>query len=82
MISYIVFGKDVKKGEYFNKTLLLSELNGSNGFIINGTLSMSNDTRTFLGYAVAGGGDINGDSIDDIVISVNINEIEQKKTAS
>ena len=79
---YIVFGKDVRKGEYFNKTFSLSELDGSNGFIINGTLPMNNDTMTFLGYAVAGGGDINGDSIDDIVISVSIEKIEQKKTAA
>ena len=76
---YIVFGKDVKKGEHFNKTLLLSELNGSNGFIINSTLPMNNNAKILLGDVIAGGGDINGDSIDDIVISMTINDIEQKK---
>ena len=79
---YIVFGKDVKKGDHFNKTLSLSELNGSNGFIINGTLLMKNNATAFLGYAVAGGGDINGDSIDDVVISMSTNQVKQKKTAT
>ena len=81
-ICYIVFGKDVRKGNHFNKTLSLSEINGSNGFMINGTLSENNNTKTNLGYAVAGGGDINGDSIDDVVIGVTINDIRQKRTAT
>ena len=78
---YIVFGKDIRKGECFNKTLSLAELNGSNGFIINGTSSaVNNDIKILLGYVVAGGGDINGDSIDDVVIGVNINNTQQKET--
>ena len=81
-VSYIVFGNNVRKGDHFNKTLSLSELNGSNGFIINGTLPTNNDIRTILGYAIAGGGDINGDNIDDVVIGVTINDIEQKKIAA
>jgi hypothetical protein len=41
----------------------LSDLDGSNGFVING-LNQSN----YLGYAVSNAGDINGDGIDDLII--------------
>ncbi|MEQ9000487.1 MAG: integrin alpha [Coleofasciculus sp. B1-GNL1-01] len=43
--------------------LNLSELDGSNGFVINGI-----DQRDRSGRSVSGAGDINGDGIDDLII--------------
>jgi hypothetical protein len=60
--TYVVFGNS----EGFNASLELSELNGSNGFVINGI-----DVVDFSGYSVSGAGDINGDGIDDLIIGAN-----------
>ncbi len=58
--SYVVFGgTDV--GE--SGSLELSELDGTNGFVING---IDQDDRS--GYSVSNAGDINGDGIDDLII--------------
>ncbi len=46
-----------------NAVLNLSELNGSNGFVINGI-----DESDRSGYSVSSAGDINGDGIDDLII--------------
>jgi hypothetical protein len=43
--------------------LNLSELDGSNGFVINGI-----NPGESLGFSVSNAGDINGDGIDDLVI--------------
>ncbi len=51
--TYIVFGNS---GD-FDATLNLSQLDGSNGFVINGSTA-----------SVSGAGDINGDGIDDLII--------------
>lgn len=56
--SYVVFGSD----QGFNENLNLSELDGNNGFTINGGV------RDFSGYSVSEAGDINGDGIDDLII--------------
>jgi hypothetical protein len=58
--SYVVFGST----SGFAPTLNLSDLNGANGFTING-IAEGNQT----GNSVSGIGDINGDGIDDLVIS-------------
>ncbi|MEH1787453.1 MAG: Ig-like domain-containing protein [Nostoc sp.] len=58
--SYVVFGN--KNG--FSSSLNLSSLNGSNGFIINGIA-----TADQSGNSVSSAGDINGDGIDDLIIS-------------
>lgn len=42
----------------------LSNLNGTNGFIINGI-----DSYDFSGYSVSDAGDINGDGINDLILS-------------
>ena len=47
----------------FNATLELGDLNGSNGFTINGTFAYDNS-----GNVVSAAGDINGDGIDDVII--------------
>ena len=58
--SYVVFGgKNIGSGGSLN----LSDLNGTNGFIINGIAK--DDT---LGYSVSNAGDINNDGIDDLII--------------
>ncbi|MCW5312520.1 hypothetical protein GTQ43_01210 [Nostoc sp. KVJ3] len=56
--SYVVFGST----NGFNASLNLSDLNGSNGFAING-----NDTDS-LGNSVSSAGDVNGDNIADLII--------------
>jgi hypothetical protein len=57
--SYVVFGK----GGVFDPSLNLYDLDGSNGFVING-LSIYDR----LGSSVSGTGDVNGDGFDDLII--------------
>ena len=57
--SYVVFGSD----EGLTNPLNLSGLDGSNGFVINGSSAYD-----FSGTSVSAAGDINGDDIDDLVI--------------
>jgi len=57
--SYVVFGNSAG----FAGVVELSDLNGSNGFVLNG--EAENDLS---GSAVSNAGDINGDGIDDLVI--------------
>jgi hypothetical protein len=58
--SYVVFGgTSVGSSGNFN----LAELNGSNGFVINGI-----GVDDGAGYSVSGAGDINGDGIADLII--------------
>jgi Ca2+-binding RTX toxin-like protein len=58
--TYVVFGSRSS----FNSNLNLSDLNGSNGFRLNGI-----NTLDSLGRSVSMGGDINGDGYDDLIIS-------------
>ncbi|MCC5660634.1 hypothetical protein LC608_27375 [Nostoc sp. XA010] len=58
--SYVVFGR--KEG--FGAQLNLFNLNGTNGFAING---INSDDRS--GYSLSSAGDINGDGIDDLIIA-------------
>jgi Ca2+-binding RTX toxin-like protein len=60
--SYVVFGK----GGGFASTLNLSDLNGSNGFKINGIT-----TSDHSGFSVSGAGDVNGDGFDDLIIGAH-----------
>ncbi|MBE7381225.1 MAG: FG-GAP repeat protein [Leptolyngbya sp. SIO1E4] len=57
--SYVVFGSD----QGFSDSLELSDLDGSNGFVINGI-----DANDASGFSVSGAGDLNGDGIDDLII--------------
>ena len=57
--TYVVFGHEEK----FGKTLALSELNGLNGFVIQGGYE---DDHT--GHTVSTAGDINGDGYSDLLI--------------
>jgi len=54
---YVVFGY----GKSLGASLDLSNLNGTNGFTINGI-----DSRDFSGFATSSVGDINGDASDFI----------------
>jgi Ca2+-binding RTX toxin-like protein len=58
--SYVVFGSP----EAFPASFKLSELNGTNGFAINGIAEYN-----FSGFSVSSAGDFNGDGIDDLIIS-------------
>ncbi len=57
--SYVVFGRSGA----FQASMELSDLDGSNGFMING---INIDDKS--GSAVSNAGDINGDGIDDVII--------------
>src|SRR4028119_924423 len=56
--SYVVFGSN----SGFAAGLNLWDLNGSNGFAINGIV-----TNHLSGYSVSSAGDVNGDGIDDLI---------------
>ena len=58
--SYVVFGND---DDAFAATMNLSELDGSDGFRINGE-----SARDGSGYSVSSAGDFNGDGYDDVII--------------
>lgn len=58
-----------------NSTFNLSDLNGTNGFIINGT-----QTIGYLGVSVSNAGDINNDGIDDLIIGANFADTSDGKT--
>ncbi|NRA58308.1 MAG: FG-GAP repeat protein [Phycisphaerales bacterium] len=59
--SYVVFGRG--PGDPFPATFQLADLDGNNGFRIDGGAASD-----FSGAAVAAAGDVNGDGIDDVVI--------------
>lgn len=67
--SYVIFGS----AQGFPRSLLVSDLNGRNGFTIEGA---GPDEQ--LGALVRAAGDVNGDGIDDIIVGgENINEAGQ-----
>ncbi|HEX8318413.1 cadherin-like domain-containing protein, partial [Longimicrobium sp.] len=57
--SYVVFGSNSGFGAGLN----LEELNGSNGFAINGIAA-----DDLSGWSVSSAGDVNGDGFDDLII--------------
>lgn len=59
--SYVVFGGSALS--VANAVLVLSELNGTNGFVINGI-----SRNDLSGLSVSGAGDFNGDGVDDLLI--------------
>ncbi len=56
---YVVYGSALG----FSSTLAVRDLDGTNGFVINGL-----DAADQIGASVAGGGDFNGDGLADIAI--------------
>jgi Ca2+-binding RTX toxin-like protein len=61
--TYVVFGGTTLGGD---GTLNLSDLDGSNGFVINGFVAGEES-----GYSIKGLGDISGDGIDDVIIGTS-----------
>ncbi|MCC5616119.1 hypothetical protein LC605_13790 [Nostoc sp. CHAB 5836] len=57
--SYVVFGKSTG----FDATLNLSDLNGTNGFTINGIAA-----GDWSGFSASSAGDVNNDGIADLII--------------
>ncbi len=57
--SYVVFGSQTE----FDPNVDLSNLDGTNGFVINGV-----HARGLSGISVSEAGDVNGDGIDDVII--------------
>ena len=62
-ISYVLFGRDTSIQGNFPSTLVVSSLNGANGFRLDGE-----NTFDFSGASVSAAGDFNGDGIDDVII--------------
>ncbi|BBK41322.1 hypothetical protein STVA_13420 [Allostella vacuolata] len=62
--TYVVFGK----ADGFVSPLEVSDLDGSNGFVIRGEYDPQSFNGTYSGWSVGPAGDVNGDGVDDIVI--------------
>ncbi|ELS01741.1 FG-GAP repeat protein [Xenococcus sp. PCC 7305] len=62
--SYVVFGSNTINS---SSILELSDLNGSNGFVINGI-----DLFDRSGNAISNAGDVNADGIDDLIIGASV----------
>jgi hypothetical protein len=61
--SYVVFGKDTALAGPFPPAFDLATLNGTNGYTITGVA-----TGDLSGFSVASPGDINNDTVNDILI--------------
>ncbi|MDB5472530.1 MAG: Ca2+-binding protein toxin-related [Caulobacter sp.] len=61
--SYVVFGRNTAADGAFGADLIVSALDGQNGFRINGVAA-----GDASGFSVASAGDINGDGLDDLII--------------
>ena len=61
--SYVVFGRNTAQTGPFPASLNLSDLDGTNGFRLNGVAALD-----FSGGAVSSAGDVNGDGLADFLI--------------
>ena len=59
--AYVVYGRT----SGFVRTFDLSDLNGTNGFVLDG------DGSDYAGRSVAAAGDVNGDGVDDVLVGAN-----------
>ncbi|MEM7704573.1 MAG: Ig-like domain-containing protein [Pseudomonadota bacterium] len=64
--TYVVFGSD----SGFPASLNLADLDGSDGFVLNGI-----DAGDFSGRSVSGAGDVNGDGIDDVILGAYLADL-------
>jgi hypothetical protein len=60
--AYVVFGK----AGGFNANVQLSNLNGTNGFRLDGVSNYD-----YAGFSVSGAGDVNGDGFDDLIVGAH-----------
>jgi len=63
--AWVIFGRKTATAGNFPASLDVTTLDGTNGFAIPGQ-----NPDDFLGYCVAGVGDINGDKLPDIAIGI------------
>ncbi|MGH8577148.1 MAG: integrin alpha [Gammaproteobacteria bacterium] len=70
--SYVVFGRDS-----FPESLDLSDLDGTNGFLLNGVAA-----GDLSGLAVSGAGDVNGDGLADLLIGASGAPNDERSGAS
>ena len=64
--SYVVFGRNTAQTGPFPARLDLSDLDGTNGFRLNGVAA-----GDFSGRAVSSAGDVNGDGLADLLIGAS-----------
>ena len=71
--SYVVFGRDSAQTGPFPANLNLADLDGTNGFRLNGVegASFEFDHGDLSGSAVSGAGDVNGDGLADLLIGAS-----------
>lgn len=62
--SYVVFGSPEK----FDVKFSFSNLNGSNGFMLDGRVDGSAVSLEQTGYSASTAGDVNGDGFDDLIV--------------
>jgi Ca2+-binding RTX toxin-like protein len=62
--AYVVFGKDTAVDGAFAANLSVAALDGTNGFQLTGQT-----TGDLASFSVASAGDINGDGVDDLLVS-------------
>jgi hypothetical protein len=61
--AYVVFGKDTATTGDFSSILNLADLDGQNGFKLEGV-----NSEDQAGYSVSSAGDVNGDELDDLIV--------------
>ena len=64
--AYVVFGRDTATNGNFPASFDLNTLDGTNGFTLNGANAGDN-----AGLRLASVGDVNGDGVDDILVSAS-----------
>jgi hypothetical protein len=64
--SYVLFGRDTSSTSEFAAVINLADLNGSNGFRIDGANEMD-----YAGFSLSHVGDVNADGIDDLIIGAD-----------
>jgi glycosylphosphatidylinositol phospholipase D len=70
--TYVVFGRDTPQAGNFPAVFPLANLpsgDGSEGFVLTGV-----DRDDELGWSLSGAGDVNGDGIDDLIVSAGLSD--------